>query len=263
MRKINRGFTLVELLIVLMIIGILAGMLYLLIGPSDDLAKKKACSANRATILLTLENYRYTKGLGKDYLLQTFIDHNYENTMSTGNGKCPSGGTYSAGTENGNEVVVCSIHSVTPPPPPGTGNYISWTQSFGNPGIPPNSTWPTPIYDSSGTVVTNKKLFEKGTSFSYVNGSGVTEYYVVVNNNGIIFGRNKDAVTPDAAVWGIGEIVKVSSREVVKWSTVTASTPAFTNGDVVYDDTSGKYYIARGTGNLWNAPGSGNWVEIK
>ena len=272
MRKIDKGFSLVELLIVVIIIGILAGILYLVVGPSDDMVREKACGGNRATIMLALDGYRFSNGLNKEnYTLQSFIDDKYKDTISNNEVKCPSGGIYSAGEENGREKVICSVHSV----PSGGGgpvasNYIPWTSTFGNPGIPPNSTWPTPEYNSNGTVV-NQITLPTGSTYAYVNSSGETEFYVVGAWSNVVFGRNKYAVTPDAVdpttgnnIWGATEIIKVSSREAVKWSDVTASTPAFGIGDVVYHDATGKYYIARGFGNISNAPGSsGNWVEIK
>lgn len=275
MIKTNKGFTFVELLVVITIIGVLAGLLYLMMGPSGDMAKKKACFGNRTTIMLALETYRYAEGKNKtDYSLQDFIDAKYEDTMSTENAKCPSNGIYSEGEENGREVVLCSVHYPTPgagdepgggdTPGGGTGNYLPGTESFGNPGISPNSTWPTPIYDTTGTVVTNKVTFPKGSSFSYVK-NGVTEYYVVINDNGIVFGRNKDAVTPDYT-WGYGEIAKVSTKPVVTWSDVVANNLQILTGEIVYDDTSspGKYYISRQNYINKNTPiGTGNWVEIK
>ncbi|MCE5182997.1 MAG: prepilin-type N-terminal cleavage/methylation domain-containing protein, partial [Synergistaceae bacterium] len=66
MRKIDKGFSLVELLIVVIIIGILAGILYLVVGPSDDMVREKACGGNRATIMLALDGYRFSNGLNKE-----------------------------------------------------------------------------------------------------------------------------------------------------------------------------------------------------
>ena len=40
------AFTLVELIIVIMIIGVLAGLLYLVVRPSGDMASEKVCSSN-------------------------------------------------------------------------------------------------------------------------------------------------------------------------------------------------------------------------
>lgn len=111
MRKIDKGFSLVELLIVVIIIGILAGILYLVVGPSDDMVREKACSGNRATIMLALDAYRFSNGLSKEnYTLQSFINDKYKDTISNNEVKCPSGGIYSAGEENGREIVVCSVH---------------------------------------------------------------------------------------------------------------------------------------------------------
>ena len=266
MKKANRGFTLIELLVALIIIGIIAGISLLSMSAIDNKARAVACLNNRATIIRALGTYRLLEGKTKnDLSLQDFIDADYKGTISNNYAKCPSKGIYTASADvTGREFVVCNVHSPSPGgeiPPGGSGNYMPGTASFGNPGIPPNSTWPTPTYDNSGTVVTNKVVFPKGSSFSYVK-NGVTEYYVVINNSGIQFGRNKDAVTLDYA-WGSGEITKVSTKDAVTWANVVANNLSVSKGEIVYDEVSGKYYISRQDGlNKWTPIGTGNWVEI-
>lgn len=270
----REGFTLVEIFITMLVIAVLAGIVLIMAGRSEEKAKSGACYVNRKSIIVAYDLYKYSHSLtDSSYPLSQFITDKYQNNISNNESTCPSGGIYSAGTLNSKDIVVCSIHggeeesgSETPGGETGggTGNYITWTNSFGNPGILPNSTWPTPVY--SGSMITNQVALPTGSSFAYVNESGVTEFYIVTAWAGsITFGRTNSAssTTPDGAAWGSTEIIKISTREVTKWSEVTSSTPIFTLGDVVYDDTSGKYYIARGTGNIWNAPASGNWVEIK
>ena len=245
MRKINRGFTLVELLIVLMIIGILAGMLYLLIGPSDDLAKKKACSANRATILLTLENYRYTKGLGKDYLLQTFIDHNYENTMSSGNEKCPSKGVYSARSDdNGREVVFCSIHSV----PSGGGGLPAG--SFYIPGtgdsIVGSDVWAIPgritITDPGKTWAQTYVHIAKDEKFLYNNAYYVAVKDGVFNPHGDYPNISPDDIPASSGIYGSGEGLVKFTGVSKKWDDVKNG-DKFYRGDIVFYD--GAYYVCQ------------------
>ena len=232
-----------------MIIGILAGMLYLLIGPSDDLAKKKACSANRATILLTLENYRYTKGLGKDYLLQTFIDHNYENTMSTGNGKCPSKGIYSARSDdNGRELVFCSIHSVPSGGGGGpSGNIIPGTSDFGGAGYSALNNWEDTLFIDPNN---NRNMigFEKGQKFLYEG-----KYYVAAETIPAIdsLGNNN----PDQNIWwttksggGLIQFTGVSKN----WDEMPAGTK-FYRGDILY--YKGDYYVCM-------VEGDGSYFEM-
>ena len=84
------AFTLVELIIVIMIIGVLAGLLYLVVRPSGDMASEKVCSSNRATVMLAFDAYRSSSGVNRDtYTLQNFIDDKYEARVDEKGGRGP------------------------------------------------------------------------------------------------------------------------------------------------------------------------------
>ena len=55
---IEQGFTLVELLIVIVILGILAGIVVFAVGNLTSNAKTNACSAEKSTISTALEAYK-------------------------------------------------------------------------------------------------------------------------------------------------------------------------------------------------------------
>jgi prepilin-type N-terminal cleavage/methylation domain-containing protein len=59
---LERGFTLVELLIVIVILGILAGIVVFAVGNVTSNAKTNACSTEKSTISTALEAYKANTG---------------------------------------------------------------------------------------------------------------------------------------------------------------------------------------------------------
>ena len=59
---IEQGFTLVELLIVIVILGILAGIVVFAVGNLTSGAKTSSCSAEKSTISTALEAYKAATG---------------------------------------------------------------------------------------------------------------------------------------------------------------------------------------------------------
>jgi type II secretion system protein G len=59
---LERGFTLVELLIVIVILGILAGIVVFAVGNLTSNAKSNACATEKSTISTALEAYKANVG---------------------------------------------------------------------------------------------------------------------------------------------------------------------------------------------------------
>jgi general secretion pathway protein G len=59
---IERGFTLVELLIVIVILGILAGIVVFAVGNLTSNAKTNACATEKSTMVAAVESYKAYTG---------------------------------------------------------------------------------------------------------------------------------------------------------------------------------------------------------
>ena len=94
--KDNRGFTLVELMVVVVIIGVLTAIAIPVYKASTDKAEASACAANLRMIDSAIQQYMMNEGKppnGMSDLKEYFLEEP----------ECPSGGTYSIDSDGDGE----------------------------------------------------------------------------------------------------------------------------------------------------------------
>ena len=101
-KKMRHGFTLVEIMIVVLIIGILLAIAIPNFVRARNTSRGKACQANLKQILSATEQYLMDNRT-TTYPALSALTPNYLKTAPA----CPSGGTYTMGTASANPT--CSI----------------------------------------------------------------------------------------------------------------------------------------------------------
>ena len=118
MRKdARKAFTLVEMLIVIIVIGILAGLMMISSGSATDKAEETRCVADRRSIRSAINIYRAEHGSydGFGDKLKDMFDnyHGSDPVADKIKGICSSGGTYTIASADDKIKITCSEHDDT------------------------------------------------------------------------------------------------------------------------------------------------------
>lgn len=111
----KKAFTLVELMIAIIIIGVLAGFVMISAGGATDKANGTRCVADRRSIKSALNIYRAEHG-GYDGFSDKLEDM-FDNYNGAGvetdkiKGICPIAGIYTITSEDQKVIITCSLHS--------------------------------------------------------------------------------------------------------------------------------------------------------
>ena len=112
-----KGFTLVEMLIVIVIIGVLAGMIMIASGAASDRAEKTTCLADRKTLAREYVIYRSSYGSAvslDEFAAVVKAEHsNYSYSDGTFTNICPTKGMYVCDISGDQLEVYCTSHFTT------------------------------------------------------------------------------------------------------------------------------------------------------
>ena len=270
----NKAFTLVEVLIVLIIIGVLAGLVYLSAGGADDSAKRAACLSEREKIKSQYAMDQFGTTESFDVRIAALIKEdapmangNATSTEAKYTGLCASGGEYTikptdigitvSCNHKGHGAIIADSGTTNPGESQGSGSYITGTYT------PPNFNINT--YEDFKANITGTVTITLGQTFLY-NG----KYYVLNSPYPITSNTPYDSIS--TYYEGIIEIKTPVDNSMVKtWGSIDNGA-AIPKGTIVSVIKDGKetYFVAYSEmakqETQWdsNGPlgGSGSWYAI-
>jgi prepilin-type N-terminal cleavage/methylation domain-containing protein len=238
----HKAFTLLEILIAIIIVGIIAGIILLNGGAGTSKAEQAACLGNRESLEHAYSLYKM--GMANTMSLENFIKTDDKEALRYMDriGKCPSGGIYSVSqdTATGRYHVVCSIHkdvivasSGGGSGGSGTGDYIPGTN------VKVNSTWSAEelaaLLDGDSE---NTKLIKAGSTFKIGDNYYFALADVTLHKN---WGNHQYGIESSSMWYNAGAIQKIITSSVIALTGTGSVT--IQRGSLV--SWNGSYYVAK------------------
>lgn len=267
-KRATSGFTLVEVIVVLVILAVLAAILVPSLIGYIDRANEKVCLVNRSALLrhykaVYADNYPNVE----EVTLQKLLDGEYDDLVDDASAySCPSGGNYTPSEDDLH--IDCSIHgamgdtegggSDNPDDPdnpdepdnPGELNTYPGTNIL----LSSDSLWPDPPYTQDNYTLTAGPVFKYSDNNYYV----ITKTWDIWKGNAAL-----GPYTITSGHWP--GVVRVSGKTL---TTADVSGGKFYLADIgdIYDDGNGNYYIytnynGRDT-DAPTGPDSPNWYKL-
>lgn len=241
----QKGFTLVEVIVVLVIIAILAAVVIPTLTGYIDKSKESVCKYNRSSIIRWYKAYH---NLNPSVTLSDVISLNCDDLNADVSGsQCPSDGDYYL-SDDGKQIL-CTVHDGG-----SGGGGITGTYTGTDLVLYPSSYWPTNAdYDALEDPYGNITVAAGGI-FEYDG-----NYYVVNRTNDLT--RSQAAGGPGGVVYGWYMTQKLTGT-IVEFSEGETQKSNLTRGDICKDGDNYYVFIDGGTWGGTPTASSSQWYLI-
>lgn len=291
-QKHKIAFTLVEVLIVILIIGILAGLIMLSSGSATDTAERTRCVADRRSLRSALYIFRVEKGgttsADLSATLNEVLKKMFDNGQGTVSGDseidgiCPSKGIYAVTISDDKYLIACSVHGgdggsggtgtggggdgggtgggTGGDGGSGTGGGSGSGGEGGEDVMIPGTTVVIPVIKQWDSINEFENYIKKSLPYIIPQGDAIkigNDYYVAIAGFTI---NNTDNANG-------GVLINESLYQKV---VTDSNTPNWTANNAHYNKFNiylynGSYYVSKGTGTWLGNPiaNPDNWVKIQ
>lgn len=278
-QKHKRAFTLVEVLIVILIIGILAGLIMLSSGSATDTAERTRCVADRRSLRSALYIFRVEKGgttsADLSATLKEVLDKMFDNGQGTVSGDseidgiCPTKGIYAVTVSDDKYLIACSVHGGdggsggTGTGGGGGGGGGTGDDSGGGSGTGGESGGDVMIPGTTVVISVNKQwdsiqqfLDSLGQPpYSLTQGDAIKvgdDYYVAMNYPGVSWESKNEK-----NFFGEDRYFNITNDKVSEWKNNGGD---FKKGDIC--SYNGNYYVSK-SDNYKGNPETATWDWVR
>lgn len=259
------AFTLIELLITMIVIGVLAGCIMLVTGSGDEKAKAAACLGEREKIKAAYSLEKLGNGdsfADRLKAAMSNVPQAEEESVSESEAKykglCEDGGEYTVTKANSSVLVSCSVHGEETQSSSSAGTKYSLYLYNTHDTIPISDSnyWKTSP-DFVVAMNASNKTYKTGTLIKI----GDICYVALTDVTGAAGGRELTYLNSGA----FKSIPSTQIENAIDWSQVKSANSGYATGDICL--YNGDYYIAKegvGVGVMASSTPdkSSSWIKL-